>query len=92
MLRIVEAGISISCVCIQITVGLCRIEIERQKKQSHGNTKIYVVRLWPISMGGVKEKVSLTKKGDYKGGTKTHSQNPNLKCTQKSSQSPVACD
>ena len=45
LLRIAEAWLSIFCVCIQITVGLCRIELERQKKQSHGNTKIYVVRL-----------------------------------------------
>ena len=45
LLRIAEAWISICCVCIQITVGLCKIEIEWQKKQSHENTKIYVVRL-----------------------------------------------
>ena len=47
---------------------------------------------WPTSMGGVQEKVSLTKGRDYEGGTKTLSQNPNPKYTQKSSQSPEARD
>ena len=72
-------------------MGLRKIEIERQKKQSRGNTKIYVV--WLLAyVGCIEEKVSLTKEGDYKSGIKTLSQNPNLKYTQKSSQSPVACD
>ena len=43
-------------------------------------------------MGGVEEKVSLTKETDYKGDTKTPSQNPNPKYTQKSFQSPEARD
>ena len=43
---------------------------------------------WPKSTSGIKEKVSLTKERDYKGGTKTLSQNPNPKYTQKSFQSP----
>ena len=47
---------------------------------------------WLTSMGGIEEKVSLTKGRDYKGGTKTLSQNPSSKYTQKSSQSPEARD
>jgi len=45
-----------------------------------------------MSSGRVEEKVSLTKERDYKGGTKTLSQDPNSKYTQKSSQSPKAHD
>ena len=45
---------------------------------------------WPTSMGGIEEKVSLTKGRDYKGSTKTLTQNPNPKYTQKSSQSAEA--
>ena len=47
---------------------------------------------WPTSTGSVEEKVSLTKGRDYKSSTKTLSQNPNPKYTQKSSQSPEARD
>ena len=38
---------------------------------------------WPTSTSGIEEKVSLTKGRDYKGGTKTLSQNPNPKYTKK---------
>ena len=44
----------------------------------------------PLSTGGIEKKFSLTKERDYKGGTKTLSQNPNTKYTQKSSQSREA--
>ena len=57
-----------------------------------GTQKFTWFGFWPTSMGGVEEKVSLTKERDYKDGTKTLSQNPNPKYTQKSSQSPEARD
>ena len=38
---------------------------------------------WPTSIGRVEEKVSLIKERDYKGSTKTLSQNPNPKYTQR---------
>ena len=38
---------------------------------------------WLMFIGDVKEKIWLTKERDYKGGTKTHSQSPNPKYTQR---------
>ena len=63
------------------------------KKKNHMGTQRFMwIGFWPTSMGDVEEKVSLTKERDYKGSTKSLSQNPSPKYTQKSSQSPEARD
>ena len=65
----------------------------KKKKKNHTGTQRFTwIGFWPTSTGDVEEKVSLTKERDYKGSTKTLSQNPSPKYTQKSSQSPEARD
>ena len=51
-------------------MGLCKIEIEQQKKQSHGYTKIHVVRLLAYVHKWHRGESFTNKRKDYKGSTK----------------------
>ena len=76
-------------------MGLCRIEIERQKKQSHGNTKIYVVRLL-AHVHGWRQEESFTNKRKrlqrWYQNTLTKTQASNTPQKKKNSQSPKVHD
>ena len=71
LLRIAKAWISICCVCIQIIVGLSKIEIERQKKQSHKKHKDLRGSAYAYIHGWCQAKPSLTKEEDYNSSTLT---------------------
>ena len=78
--------------CIQITVGFCKIEIKPQKKQSHENTKIYVVQLLAYVHRQRRGESFTNKRKRLQRWYQNTLTKPNPKYTQKSSQSPEARD